>query len=129
MTAPLLLLLATLFQAPADAILGRWEGTSTCVRAEWNRACRDEVTRYDFVRDSAHPGVILGRAYKKVGEAWEEMGELSYRYDAATHRWVAGFTGGRGSIEWIFWIEGAELRGKVETLPDRRKGRDVVAHR
>ena len=128
MLLPFLLALAAL-QDPVAAILGRWEGTSTCIRADWNRACHDEVVRYDVVRDSLRPGVLIHHAYKRVGTEWEWMGDLDLRYDAAGGRWAGEFSNSRVHIEWSFWRQGADLAGKVIDLPGGRQARDVLVHR
>jgi hypothetical protein len=123
---PLLLLL---FQSPADAILGRWEGTSTCIKAEWNRACHDEIVRYEVVRDSAHAGRYIHHAYKQVGTEWEWMGDVTLQYDSTGHRWAGDWSNTRVHIEWSFWPQGADLAGQLLVYPDMRKARDVRVHR
>jgi hypothetical protein len=127
MILPLILALFT--QSPADAILGRWEGTSTCIKADWNASCHDEVTRYDFVRDSTRPGVIVTHAYKRVGADWDWMGDVDVRWDAAGHRWAGEWNNGRVHIEWSYWLQDGALAGQLVSLPGRRKARDVIAHR
>ena len=121
--------LLTLLTGPGDSILGRWEGTSTCVKAPWNAACHDEVARYDFVRTPARGDTITVHASKQVAGAWEWMGDIDVTYDPAGHRWVGIFANSRVRIEWSFWIAGTELRGQVIDLAGPRKGRDVAAHR
>lgn len=125
----MLALLLALLQSPADAILGRWEGTSICVKAEWNRACHDEIVRYDVVRDTAHAGHFVHHAYKQVGTTWEWMGDVTLHYDSTGHRWAGDWSNSRVHIEWSFWPRGTDLAGQVVIYPDRRKGRDVVVHR
>lgn len=125
----MILLLLALFQGPADAILGRWEGTSTCVKAEWNASCHDEVTRYDFVRPPGRGDTITVSAFKRVNGDWEAMGDFDLRYDAAGHRWVGEFANSRTHVELSYWIEGAQLHGQMVQLPGRRKGRDIAARR
>jgi hypothetical protein len=119
----------SLFQSPADAVLGRWEGTSTCVKVEWNQRCNDEVVRYDFVRDSTREGVIVLHAFKRVGTTWDSMGDLDVRFDSTGTRWVGEFSNSRVHIEWSYWMRSSELIGQLVSLPDRRKARDVVVHR
>ena len=128
MLLPLLLALSAP-QDPAAAILGRWEGTSICIKAEWNRACHDEVTRYDFVRDTLRPDVITVHSYKRIGTDWDWMGDVDLRYDAAGHRWAGEWRNTRVHIEWSYWLTSDGMAGQVVIFPDRRKGRDVVAHR
>jgi hypothetical protein len=116
-------------QDPATAILGRWEGTSTCVKAEWNRGCHDEIARYDFVPDTAHAGVILVHGYKLVAGEWDFMGEIELRYDSAGHRWAGEWGNGRVHIELSYVLQGTDLVGKLIGLPDGRKARDIIVHR
>ena len=126
MILPFLLALLT---GPADSVLGRWEGTSTCIKASWNASCHDEVVQYDFVRAPARGDTITLHASKRVGGKWEWMGDLDLTYDTARHRWVGEFANSRVHIEWSYWLVGRTLQGEVVGLPDRRKGRDVLAHR
>ena len=120
-------LLLALLQQPSDSILGRWEGTSICIKADWNASCHDEVTRYDFVR--ATGDTLTLHAYKQVNGTFESMGDLDFTYDSAAHRWRAEFANSRVHIEWSFQVVGGRLTGVVVDLPGRRKARDVVAHR
>lgn len=122
------LLLALVF-GPGDQVLGRWEGTSTCIKADWNAACHDEVVRYDFARAAGRGDTITLHAYKQVQGAWDWMGDIDFRYDSTGRRWVGEFANSRVHIEWSYWLVGTDLRGQVVSLPDRRKARDVVAHR
>ena len=131
MNPVLLLLLLSLLtpQDPGAAILGRWEGTSICVKAEWNRSCNDEVARHDFVRDSTRPDVIIDHGYKRLGDAWDWMGDFELRYDAAGHRWVGEWSNSRTHLELSYALQGNDLVGVMARLPERRKGRDIVVHR
>lgn len=122
-------LLLTLVAGPADSILGRWEGTSTCIKAPWNAACHDEVVRYDFVRAPGRGDTITVHAFKQAQGAWDWMGDIDFGYDSAGHRWVGDFSNTRVHIEWSYWLASTELHGQVVSLPDRRKARDVTAHR
>lgn len=114
---------------PSDAVLGRWFGTSICVKTAANSACHDEVVRYNFVRDSVRHDVIVNHADKQVGNDWEWMGDIEVRWDSAGNRWAGEWQNSRTHIEWSFWLVGPELHGMVVRLPGREKGRDVVAHR
>lgn len=122
-------ILLALLQHPGDALLGRWEGTSVCVKADWNAACHDETIRYDVVRTAGRGDTLTVHAFKQVAGAFEPMGDLDAVWDPAGRRWVAPFANARVRIEWSYWLAGAELHGQVVTLPERRKARDVVAHR
>lgn len=114
---------------PTD-ILGRWSGTSTCVKADWNRACNDEVVTYwtepaAGVRDS-----LMFHAFTKIGDAWESMGDLMMGYNPAVRRWEAPFANARVRILWTFTVSGGrDLAGRLFILPDDRVGRTVVATR
>jgi hypothetical protein len=125
----LLVLLLAWSQSPADGILGRWEGTSTCVRVDWNSSCHDEVVKYEVERDSTAPAAFVFHAFKRVGSTWDPMGDLPLRWDSAGHRWVGEFTNSRVHLEISFWLDHARLVGQLMDLPDRRKARDMAAHR
>lgn len=116
-------------QDPGAAILGRWEGTSICVKVEWNRSCNDEIAMHEFVRDTIHPGVIIDHGYKRVGNTWDWMGGFQLRYDSTGHRWAGEWSNSRVHIEVSYWVQGADLAGKLILLPGGRKGRDIVLHR
>lgn len=131
MNPMLLPLLLALFapQDPAAAILGRWEGTSICVKAEWNRACHDEIAMHEFVRDSVRPGVIIDHGYKLLAGQWDWMADIELRYDPAGHRWVGDWSNTRVHIELNYALRGTDLTGTLSILPDHRKGRDIALHR
>lgn len=114
---------------PGDAVLGRWEGTSTCIKAEWNASCNDEVVRYDVDRPPARGDTVTLHAFKRVNGAWEAMGDQDLGYDSTGHRWVGEFVNPRTHVLITFWLEGGVLHGRMETRPDLRKRRDMVAHR
>ena len=126
---PLLFSLLAPAQDPAAAILGTWEGTSICIKADWNRACHDEETRYQFTRDAQRPEIITVNSFKRINDGWDWMGVVELRYDTAGHRWAGEWRNSRVHIEWSYWLSGSEMAGQVVIFPDRRKGRDVVAHR
>jgi hypothetical protein len=128
MLLPLLLILFSP-QDPAAAILGRWEGTSICIKAEWNRACHDEIAMHEFTRDSAHAGVIIDHGYKRVGDQWEWMADFPLRYDATRQKWSGDWSNSRVHIEVSYRQQGTDLVGTLNLLPDGRKGRDIVLHR
>ena len=128
MLLPLLLALLVP-QDPSTAILGRWEGTSICVKAEWNRSCHDEIAMHEFTSDTAHPGVIIDHGYKRVGGDWDFMGDFELRYDSAGHRWVGEWSNGRTHLELSYAMQGSDLVGTLALLPDHRKGRDIIIRR
>jgi hypothetical protein len=110
-------------------IVGRWQGTSTCVRGEWNRACHDETVLYVVRPSAAHRGQVTLVASKRVGGTWEWMGTLDFRHDAARNEWTADYTGGRVPIRWTYRVNGREMAGKLVLLPSGRQARVVSAHR
>lgn len=116
-------------QDPAAAILGRWEGTSICVKAEWNRACHDETAMHEFTRDTAHAGVIIDHGYKLLDGQWDWMADFPLRYDPARRRWAGEWSNSRVRIEVSYVLQGSDLVGTLNILPDGRKGRDIVIHR
>ena len=128
MILPLFFLLA-LLRHSSDALVGRWEGTSICIKADWNAACHDETIRYDVVRAAGRGDTLVVHAFKLVGGAYEPMGDLDATWDSAGRRWLAPFANSRVRIEWSYRLVGADLHGQVVTLPERRKARDVVARR
>ena len=111
----------------AGAILGRWSGTSTCVKADWNAACNDEVIIYDFV--PADSGRIMLHAQKVVDGKPEPMGDLELTYDPSTRQWSGNFDNARVSIRWIYEVSGSRLTGRVVDRRSLRVGRNVVAAR
>jgi hypothetical protein len=114
---------------PTD-ILGRWTGTSTCVKAAWNSACNDEVVTYWIEPRTGVADSVMFHAYKKVGDAWESMGDLSMGYSASARRWEAPFANSRVRILWTFVVEpDGGLTGRLFSLPDERVGRTVRATR
>ena len=111
------------------AILGRWHGTSLCVRASWNAACSDEEIVYDFVPrgpDSTHS---LLHASKIVGGQLEPMGDLDIVYSPKSDTWDAEFANERVHIRMTYWFHGDTLLGQFIMLPDSQVGRHVVALR
>ena len=112
----------------ARAILGRWAGSSICVKAEWNAACNDETVVYDFVpSDSA--GRITLHASKIVAGKPEPMGDLEVSYDPAARRWFGDFDNARVSIRWIYEVAGSRLTGRVVDRRTLRVSRNVTASR
>lgn len=130
---PALLALLTLALAgestgPRD-ILGRWYGTSTCVKASWNAACNDEEVRYNFAPIGADSTRAHMVADKLVGGQWELMGELDFAWDGAAREWNGDFENSRVKIRWTYRVSHDTLTGEVIIFPDRRIGRHVVAVR
>ena len=115
--------------APAQAIVGRWRGTSICVKAEWNAACNDEVVVYDFVPSAQSTGTISLHAKKMVNGSPQPMYDLDFSYDSAAGEWKADFSNSRVRIRWSYRVDGTTLSGRVVFLPSGRVGREVSATR
>lgn len=133
-TAALVTLVFSLSQShpagprPGD-ILGHWQGTSICVRADWNLACRDEVVSYEFVpagTDSTHS---LLHAAKLVGQEFQPMYDLEFAFSSDSGTWDGDFANSRVRIRWSYRLRNDTLFGVVLRLPGRVVGRRVVATR
>ncbi len=116
-------------QARAADILGRWEGTSTCVKAAWKAACNDETVVYQFEPSTLHPGQIALHASKVINGAPEPMYDLDFVFDSAAHMWAGDFDNARVSIRWSYQVLGDDLSGKVVFRKTGQVGRNVTAHR
>jgi hypothetical protein len=114
---------------PQREIVGRWQGTSTCVRAAWNSACHDETVLYVVRPSAAHVGQVSLVASKRVGAGWEWMGTLEARYDAARRAWTADYTGGRVPIRWTYRVTGRRMTGNLVLLPTGREARVISLRR
>jgi len=110
-------------------VLGRWEGTSICVKAPWNAACHDEVVRYDFVPLDSDSVAVRLRAYKLVNGEYDWMGDLDFRPDTTAGRWVCDFAARRGPIRWTCDVTDSALTATVMDMESRRIGRNARAHR
>lgn len=115
----------------ANRILGRWYGTSLCVKADWNAACNDETVMYEFVPSTAAPARITLHAFKYVQQAPQPMYDLDFDYDAQRGQWWADFANARVSIRWSYVLrEDGTLAGKVVDLKaQERVGRQVSVSR
>lgn len=114
---------------PRAEILGRWRGTSICVAAPWNAACKDEVIIYRFVAIPDDTTRVLLHAFKLVNGVEDLMGDLPCSFDADSGAWLAPFANGRVSLVWSYRTHGDSLTGQVVLLPERRIGRHVAAVR
>lgn len=129
-----LVLLALAAAAPLDAqsppaILGTWQGTSTCVKASWNAACNDERIVYVVAPAAGKPGQVTLRASKIVGDSLDWMGDLDLAYDTLSGRWSGDFQNTRVHIRWSYRVVGDSLTGNVVMIPSGQVGRNVVAGR
>ena len=114
---------------PYAAIHGWWQGTSTCVSAAWNAACRNEQVIYRFTPATGDSAQSTLRAWKLVAGKPELMGDLDFGYDAASSRWNGDFANGRVDIRWSYWIVHDTLMGQVVVRPGMQVARRVVAVR
>src|SRR5207245_6954888 len=93
---PRVLLLGLSLLAPAAqaadsvraAILGSWQGTSTCVRPAAGPACKDEVVLYKFRPVPARTDRVTLDAFKRVGRKWSLMGTMDFTFDSRQGRWT-----------------------------------------
>ncbi len=115
--------------ATAQSILGRWHGTSTCVVAEWNRACNNEQVIYDFVPAPPDANHVILHAAKLVGDQPESMGDLAFNYSPTPGTWDSDFANERVRIRWTFLVRGDTLVGELTILPTLQIARHVVASR
>jgi hypothetical protein len=113
----------------ARAVLGWWHGSSTCVKADWNGACHDELVEYQFVANDSDTLKSVLHAAKLVQGVPAPMGDLPFSYDRRAGTWISDFANSRTSVRWTFWLQGDSLVGQVAIRPDMRIGRHVVAHR
>jgi hypothetical protein len=116
-------------QAPPPALLGRWHGTSICVKASWNAACNDEEAFYDFLAAPGGLPRILLHAYKRVGTAIESMGDLEFLPDTGMARWAGEFSNTRTHVRWVFQVADSGLTGAMLLLPSMQVGRKIRAQR
>jgi hypothetical protein len=117
--------------APAGAappsILGYWRGQSTCVKAAWNAACKDEAVVYHVVPAAKPPGQVVLNAFKAAGGGWEPMYDLQLAWDTTRHQWAARYSNSRVRILWSYSVKDTLLVGRLVDLPDERLVRDVLA--
>jgi hypothetical protein len=113
----------------SDAIMGRWQGTSICVKIESNRACNDEEVRYTFTPSPDDAKRIRLKGEKKVNGVFEWMGDLDFTFDAGSGRWNSEFRTRRGErIVWSFAIDGNVMTGTC-TLDPKTVVRNVLVRR
>ena len=113
--------------ADADAILGQWQGTSTCTNREVAPACKDEKTRYTFTRVEGSEGKIHCAADKLVGGEFASMGELDFDYVPAERRWKSELKSAHAV--WSFAVDGDRLSGTLVDVPTGAQTRRVSAAR
>jgi hypothetical protein len=116
-------------QAGGGAILGWWDGSSICVKAEWNAACTDETVVYRFEPSTAQPARITLHAFKVLNGTPEPMYDLDFVYDSAARQWNGDFDNSRVSIRWSYRVQGDDLTGTVVFRNSGQIGRNVTARR
>jgi hypothetical protein len=110
-------------------ILGRWRGTSICVKATWNAACHDEQVIYRVARSAQAADRITLQADRREGTGTVSMGDLQFWFDEAANSWVSELTTSRAHVLWSFRVDQAHLVGRLVELPSRRLMRNVTAVR
>lgn len=111
------------------AIMGWWHGTSTCVKASWNAACKDEVVVYEFAPSSPDSIRSTVHAFKLVAGQRDSMGALPVTFMPDDQAWNAEIATARGDIRWSFRLQGESLLGQLVLLPGMQVARHVVALR
>ena len=113
---------------PADAILGEWRGTSTCIDRVVAPACNDEVIRYVFTRRESPMEPIHLAADKLVGSEFQPMYEMDFAYEATTSSWFHRFET-RAKAEWRYRLAQRQLEGQATDLASKARVRQVAATR
>ncbi len=111
------------------AIIGWWQGTSTCVMASWNAACNDEVVLYEFVPSSPDSVRSTVHAFKLVAGQRDSMGTLPVTFAPEDQAWHADITTRRGDLRWSFRLHADTLLGRLILPPGGQVARHVVALR
>jgi hypothetical protein len=77
-----------LAQAPRDALVGSWRGTSLCTDRQAAPACADEQVIYDVSAPAGTPDALIVKADKIVDGRRVPMGDVIFHAERATGRWV-----------------------------------------
>lgn len=118
-----------LISHPRGQIIGHWRGTSTCVKADWNAACRDEVVLYECERSTTDSTRVVMHASRMVDGKPVPMGDIEFVLQDSTDTWVGGLTTPRYQLSWLFHVDGNDLTGRLVELPSNRVSRHVKASR
>ena len=114
----------------AGDIIGRWRGSSICVKIESNRACHDEEVLYTFAASPDDPKRIRLKAEKKVGGEFGWMYDMDFTYDPDSGTWNSEFKTRRGQRGiWSYAIEGEVMKGTCTMLPEKTVVRNVLVRR
>ena len=112
--------------APRAAVLGTWNGTSTCVKSAEFPSCHDEVVVYEFKESTKNGNATTLDAFKIVNGEKQFMGPLEFTWDAKQEAWVSEYTTPRVHILWTFFVRGDEIAGTLVDLPSKHLIRNVA---
>jgi len=115
-------------QSPAQAIVGTWHGTSTCVDKQVDRACKDEEVIYEIDSAAGPRGTVRISADKIVNGARDNMGVFRLTYDSTAGLWFADLKT-RIRARWTFVPRGNLIVGDLSELPARRLVRRIAVRR
>lgn len=98
--------------AATSAILGDWQGMSTC--AIRPSACHDEQSRYEVIPSKLHRGDVELRLSKLVGNQYAYFGSVELHWDSSRNLWL-GTTQDRAgsSLHWEFQPQASAMHGKL----------------
>lgn len=113
---------------PANAILGTWRGSSTCVDPASDTACRDEEVIYQVDSAASPNGPLRMVADKVVNGSRQPMGTLHLSYDAVQRVWSVEFRT-RTQVRWSFAPAGDTMSGTLTEVPSGRLIRRVAVRR
>ena len=112
-----------------DALLGTWRGTSLCTNREAAPACADEQVVYDISATPGKADEITLKADKIIDGRREPMGELTFRPDAASSRWVTEIQTPRVHALWYLSLANGVLSGGMALLPSKTQVRKIELRR
>jgi hypothetical protein len=115
--------------APRPAILGTWNGTSTCVKSTELPSCHDEVVVYEFKESPRGGDATTLDAFKIVNGEKQFMGDMGFTWDARQEAWISEYTTSRVHILWTFFVRGDEITGTLVDLPSKHLIRNVAVKR
>jgi len=116
--AVLALLSAAAFaQGPRDRLVGTWRGTSLCLDRAALPACTDEEVVYDIAALQGDTDALVVKADKIVDGRRLPMGEVTFRPDIATGRWVSEIKTPSVHALWHLALRDGALHGGMMLLP------------
>jgi hypothetical protein len=120
---------AAFAQGPREQLVGTWRGTSLCLDRAALPACTDEQVVYDIAAPTSASDVIVVKADKIVEGRREPMGEVTFRPDVATGRWVSEIKTPNVHALWHLALRDGGLRGGMMLLPSTTAVRIVELKR